>query len=243
MECLYVPNLERTSLQVRISGDEAHHIRVLRLRQGENIVLSNGMGYRVIATFIGWEGEGARFAIQEEWPEEKLWERLILAPAMLHSRSRWDFLLEKSVELSVSEILPLRTERTILKGFNVTRSKAKLIAAMKQSQRAFLPKLHNPQSIRQALAILAPDVERMIVADPSGQVPESIPSLSRIALFIGPEGGWSARELQEFTMHPQVTLWSFGSTRLRSETAAVVALSVVLYQKLLEKGKRKDVSH
>ncbi len=224
MECLYQPKLTPDHSIVDITGSEAHHARVLRLRPGDTLMISNGAGYRVVARITRMSKDRVECEVLRAAPENLPWQQLVVAPAILHDRHRWEFLVEKATELGATAIAPLIAERSVKRTINESRLRAKLLAALKQAQRAILPEVWTPMTVQQFLETAASRFDALIIADVSGQSPAPI-TASRIALCVGPEGGWSTTELQHFRTFPAATLWNLGTQRLRAETAAVVALS------------------
>ncbi len=229
MECLYLPNLDLDQRYLELHGQEAHHARVLRLRPGDRLLLSNGKGTRVLAQVEQIRKAAVVCRIIKSIPEMLPWESLIVAPAMLHDRSRWEFVLEKSVELGATQIVPLAAQRCVKRRFNQERAEAKLIAALKQAQRARLPALQVPMTVGAFLQQYADSVDRVIVAYEAGKTPMPVAG-ARYAICIGPEGGWTPEELRQFAALPKVVFWKLSALRLRSETAVVAAIALLWHQ-------------
>ncbi|GIV50197.1 MAG: ribosomal RNA small subunit methyltransferase E [Candidatus Kapaibacterium sp.] len=223
MECLYVPTLERDSRELLIEGDELHHVRVLRCREGDTLYASNGRGLRAQISLRQIESRFARAAVEAiEFAPGELPYRLTLAVGMLAARDRFEWLVEKSTELGVARIVPLLLDRSEkIHSFRHERLLAKAVAALKQSRRSVLPVIEMPQRLEDFLATSA---ALLIVCAPDGQGPSLEPG--DLAIVIGSEGGFSPREEQILASFG-ARKWSLGSLRLRSETAALVATSVV----------------
>lgn len=223
MECLYVPTLECDSREILIEGDQFRHLRVLRCREGDSLYASNGRGLRAVVSLRKIETRCARATIEAiEFAPGEMPYHLILACGVLAGRERFEWLVEKCTELGVARIVPLfldRTENT--HSFRLERLRAKAIAALKQSRRSVLPSIETPLRLEDFLATCTTS---LIVCDPEGSAPSVEPG--DLAILIGSEGGFSSREEQLLAAYG-ARKWSFGSLRLRSETAALAAASVV----------------
>ena len=231
-----------------LEGPEAYHVvKVLRLREGEEIELFDGKGGRY---------RGKIGAIRGDVVEGKIAETLVprragavaslsLYPALLKA-SRWEWLLEKGTELGVASFHPVTTQRTIVLLHEAERIRAKgdrwgkiVMAAAKQCGRAELPAVDAPKPLRDALA----DAQKKgpIFFGWEGMAGSSASSVLKdalafdgkrtpnVSLFIGPEGGFTAEEVELAQSHDAI-LFGLGSSTLRGETAAIAAASVVLYQ-------------
>lgn len=222
MECLYVPQLEENLQTVEISGEEFHHVRVLRYRPGDALLLSNGRGLRAVGKILGLSRHTACIKIEDlqRFPGE-LPFRLTVAFGVLTSQERIEWLVEKCTELGVSQITPLLLERCQIAHLRRReRIEAKMIAAMKQSQRSILPQLGDPITLEELLTTPS----TTIVCMPQGEQPH-VP-LNDCTIIVGTEGGFSPTEEQLLAAH-NVQRWSLGDLRLRAETAALVAASIV----------------
>ena len=205
---------------VTFPEEEARHIlHVIRMRSGDECRVVDGVG-GIYSVRLVQNGEHLRGTVLEEKRCPPSPTFLELGFPMLRVRSRTEWLLEKAVEVGVDSLVPLLWTRGIQHRFEGVRGRWERILreAMKQSQRAWLPTLFEPQG-----ACDAPPDRTVILADPEG--PETLPGLDEgvsVRLLIGPEGGPS-REERERLVAGGAAIWSLGPTRLRSETAAVVA--------------------
>lgn len=222
MECLYVPQLDDDSRIIEISGDELHHLRVLRCRSGDMLLLSNGRGLRAVGRILSLDRKTASVAIEnlQRFPGE-LPYRLTIAFGLLASLERIEWLIEKCTELGVHHITPLILERCqIVRLRRRERIVAKMIAAMKQAQRSVLLQLEDPITLEELLT-----TQSTLIACMPGGEPPCIP-LNDCTLIVGTEGGFSPKEERLLAAHG-VQRWSLGELRLRTETAAVVAASII----------------
>lgn len=212
----------------------AHLIRVLRMNEGDAIRVFNGSGLEYAARLAEVSKKSASFVITELLSEE--------APALLHLHlgqviskgERMDFTIQKATELGISEITPLVSERcdVRLKG---ERQDKKLehwqkiaISASQQSGRNRVPVIHPVQTLEEWLA--ARNEQIKLVLHPHQQQPLSqYDQPQSVALLVGPEGGFSEAEVAH-TLAQGFDGLKLGPRILRTETAALVALSVLQFQ-------------
>ncbi|MCS6809243.1 MAG: 16S rRNA (uracil(1498)-N(3))-methyltransferase [Bacteroidota bacterium] len=224
MECLYVPELDTESSIVVLPDDEARHARVLRMREGEACLLSNGRG-------ICAEAVVQRVARNEivcrvlrtipQYAEHPY--RIVVALGILAQRERLEFAVEKAVELGAHDFVPLLTEYSQSTHIKAERLQSKARAAMKQAHRSCLTTIHDPISL-QGLFSMLPAEARIIVADAQGIQPQSY-SAHTICICVGSEGGWSPEEYRYMQHDPRVIFWKLAPSRLRAETAVVSGIS------------------
>jgi len=220
--------------------DEAHHIRkVLRVEQGEEIEILDGLGSVCTAT-IAYEGkEGVRLSIVSPWtkPESRASIPLILEIACLKGDTM-EWVIEKATELGVREFIPYISAHTVTqvhrRGASSYQEKWQKISdqSLKQCGRAERMLVHAPVEF----SALNFDQDPRIVFDEQSNVTtrnftEYLNKLSAhpkpIRILIGPEGGFSESERQRFNRASLSTKLSLGKTILRAETAAVVACGAV----------------
>jgi 16S rRNA (uracil1498-N3)-methyltransferase len=233
MECLYTPHLLEVSQTLVLSEEGRAHARALRLREGERVLLSNGEGLCAMASIQMIRSNEVVCAVHKVLLEYgELPYRLILALGILDNRERMEFAIEKAVELGVGEIVPLLTqysERYAANRIKPERMTAKALAAMQQSHRARLPRLHAPLSV-QELQTLLPSDSIIILADVDGQKPHTLTLTTHntsICLCVGAEGGFSAREILSLKQDSRTIAWQLAQRRLRAETAAIMGLSAI----------------
>jgi 16S rRNA (uracil1498-N3)-methyltransferase len=209
-----------------------HAVRVCRKREGDRLIAVDGLGKRYQGEIVAASAELVRVRrLQQDdnWGEPRV--HLTLAQSLLKG-GHFEEIVEKATELGVSAIQPLVTERTIVDPSpqRLQRWQEKARAAMKQCGRSFCPVLSEPVSL-QRFARESADCLVFVAEESEGQhephLPERIAGASRLVLLIGPEGGFSDAELHVLHEHRFVFL-SLGARRLRSETAAIAALTVLL---------------
>jgi len=231
MECLFSPYIFDEKNSIRIDGNELKHIKALRLKNNENVLITNGQGKTCLCELFAMEKEFADFLIIERY--DNLNENpytLSLAISLLASRERFEFAIEKAVELGVNQIIPVYSKFTQKIKFKRPRIEAKIIAALKQSKRSVLPYLADLTKFGKLYKI-AGDYDDVILFDESGAVSDGSNLGNNMLVVIGPEGGFENEELKELEELSNVKKWNLGKRRLRSETAAVNALALLNYFK------------
>lgn len=224
----YSPDIESTG---QLPGDESVHcVRVLRARDGEEIETVDGKGSVYKCEIIDANPRGVALEILERHSEAKTWRgRVTLAVAPTKNADRMEWLVEKAVEMGVDEIVLLRCARSERKVMKPDRLKRIMVSAMMQSLKATLPTLRGPVDIRDFLSetsgtsackvfgYCAPTVER----HDFGQV---FNPGSDMTVLIGPEGDFSPEEVTAAIQSGYKPV-TFGLSRLRTETAALYAVS------------------
>lgn len=223
MECIYLPNLDDKSFTLDISESESQHLKALRIKDGERILITNGKGKMCIAKI--YKDDKYKFnAIVENFFDDfynETKKRIGLGIGILNDRERFEFALEKAIELGISDFYPLITDYTQKKIVNSQRLKQKAISAMKQSKRSVLANIYEPIKINDINKL---NFEKIIVADENGNKPILYMDATSILLLVGPEGGFSSNEIK-LLENQNAEKWKLANRRLRSETAAIVALS------------------
>ncbi|MGB1318264.1 MAG: RsmE family RNA methyltransferase, partial [Flavobacteriales bacterium] len=192
MHLFYQPELQNGLLE--LSEEETRHaVRVLRLNVGDKIEVSDGKGVRAKAEITELSKRSCSFQILEQTKEvEPILPKVAIAPTK--SIDRFEWFLEKAVELGVSEICPIlcsNSERRIIKQ---ERSEKVLLAAMKQSQRNWLPKLHELTSYPN---FIAQANEPLLIAHCRDAEKVSLTNKleTNSWIMIGPEGDFTLEEI------------------------------------------------
>ena len=198
---------------------------VLRLRIGDQLTLGDGRGTEALATIIDGDKKILRLAISEQsQPAREPHKKATLFCAVL-KRENFELVLQKATEIGITRIVPLLTERTVKTGFNKERLEKILREAAEQSGRTFLPELAEPQTLEQAL--IQVDPKTSIFFDLSGRVQKPEVYRSTTSCFIGPEGGFSEKEVA-LAQEAGLTIASLGTLTLRGETAAIIATYLLI---------------
>ena len=206
---------------------ESHHAsNVFRLGPGDMISLLNGKGLGYKAIIDRMEGGSVHGRIEkliDQMGENSI--EIIIAPALL-KRDRFEGLIEKATELGVKEIHPLVAEHCIKRTVNIERCKKIIIASAKQCQRSHFPIIKEPNTMvkwlnkprEQCFAGITVTKSRLKKFKYNKNLP--------IYILIGPEGDFSVKEL-DLLKEVGARLFSLGNRKLRAETAAQAALSIL----------------
>ena len=217
---LYVPELNRTV--VGLDADSARRLKkVMRMSDGDRVTLFDGRGLEADAVLV--EG-GRHVSISALRQVEESGPIIHLYPALIRA-NRFDWVIEKAVELGARSIRPVVCERSLIDeaGDRSERWRRLAIEAAEQSGRKLLPEVHPPQRLETALTNAA---GKLVVAwerEPSATVAESVHHTSELSLFTGPEGGYSDAEIENARISG-ANLVTLGPYTLRAETAAIILL-------------------
>jgi 16S rRNA (uracil1498-N3)-methyltransferase len=227
MECIYYQDLNEQTKFAKIIGAEAKHLKALRLRDNDKIMITNGSGLCAVSTVHRISKEEYRLNVKEYMPNHGEMSRTVgLAIGLLDNRDRFETALEKAVELGVSHFHPVISDYVQGKKYNKSRTELKVIAATKQCKRARLMSVYDLVSIID-FSEMTKDYDQIILADENGQEPNKTVLKKSVLLLIGPEGGFSEEEIKTFKEDSRTELWNLGNRRLRAETAAVICAGIV----------------
>lgn len=228
---------------VIIEGKDVNHIKnVLRMKIGEEVSVSNGL-----------DGNEYRCQIQE-FGEETVTLKLMFIkqdgvelPSKIYlfqglpKADKMELIIQKAVELGVYEIIPVATKRAVVK-LDDKKAKSKIArwqaiseAAAKQSKRAIVPKIGDVMTFAEAVKYAAGMEKKCIPyelaegMEKTKEWVESIGRKERVAVFIGPEGGFEESEIELATQN-QILPITLGKRILRTETAGFTVLSWIMYQ-------------
>jgi len=226
MECIYYNELKENLKQISIQGELTKHLKALRICIGEKIMLTNGNGLSAVCSLINFDKKEFTFVSDSVVKNHgELPVKLGLAMGILSDRNRFEFALEKAVELGCSDFYPLITKHSETKKINLERLKSKAVSSLEQCKRSQLIVIHEPVDLKEFCQDL-PHFENIILADENGASPELTKSLSSCLCFVGPEGGFEKKEMELINGFENSISWSLGCRRLRAETAAISILSL-----------------
>lgn len=230
MQLFYCPEIQDGV--ATLPEDEARHcVQVLRRREGDHIELVDGRGYRYQAeiTETGKKHCRVRILSQQAVPSHPFHLHIAMAPTKNMDRFEW--FLEKATEIGIDEITPLLCHHSERRKLRLDRCERVLLSAMKQSLKAKLPRLHPIAPLSDFLALPQWNTHpgRFIAtcADgPKVSLKEKTAGLPEVLILIGPEGDFDEHELKQ-AAEAGFQAVSLGSSRLRTETAGVVACHTV----------------
>ncbi len=221
---------------VYFDKEESKHIgRVLRLEKGENIIVSTGDGMDRYCTLIQ-VGEQAVAKVNETLKNENEPQSEIILFQSVIKNEKMDLLIQKVTELGITKIVPVITERTVVKIEDSKKEIKKqerwqkiVLEACKQCGRSRVPKVLPAQSFENALKIFE-KCDQKIVAyeeEKTESIVNVIKKSKSIGYFIGAEGGITKEEHQKLKEKGAISV-SLGKRILRAETAAIVTGGIIL---------------
>ena len=212
---------------VTVSGEEFHHsIRVVRARVGEEVELFDRAGNAARGVVESIDKDRAVIAAREPLPSRESPLSIHLAMAVIQLE-KFELVLQKATELGVTSFIPLVTERVELRPERYANKGERwnkiVFEAVKQCGRAVVPKIEAVQTFDEVTARSG----TRLLFDAEGQPPAAgLQPPAGLTILIGPEGGWSDDELRRAQAR-NVYIERLGPRRLRAETAAIAAVSVV----------------
>jgi 16S rRNA (uracil1498-N3)-methyltransferase len=209
--------------------DEAtskHVVQVLRMQPDEQLQLTNGRGNLFTAAIMDDNRKKCAVRIIQKPEIGKPKSEIVIAISLLKNTTRFEWFLEKATEIGVTEIIPLICERTEKNAFKFERCNSILISAMLQSQQCWLPVLQEPVKYANMpvgkYANMQKFIAHCIDEDNKQPLHQHISPLGHQLICIGPEGDFTKQEI-EWALQNNFMPVSLGNTRLRTETAGVVA--------------------
>ena len=242
MHTFYIPPPQISTDVATITGSEHHHLRnVLRITPGETVRIIDGQGniYTVEILDTGTSRSSSEARILSHEFHASLPPSLTLFQG-LPKNDKMALILQKTTEIGVTQIVPLHTEYALQKpGQNrYERWHRVVISATKQCKRAWLPELCDPQTYEASLTqldqfslclLLNLHSEQESRVQHIREVLREASHATAIALFVGPEGGFSHQEVTAAIESGCVPV-TLGSNILRTETAAIVAVAAIAYE-------------
>ncbi|MDE6300454.1 MAG: 16S rRNA (uracil(1498)-N(3))-methyltransferase [Muribaculaceae bacterium] len=220
----YAPEIETT--HTLPESDSGHCVRVLRMREGDELEVVDGLGTLYRCVLLDPHPKRASLEILSSTPLPKVWHgNITVAIAPTKNNDRMEWLVEKLTEIGVDRIIPLRCRYSERKDINVDRLEKIAVSAMKQSLKAVLPQidpmtpfnrfLADNTSGQRFIAYCDPTIPRLLFAKEYRPFTDTI-------ILIGPEGDFSGDEIRA-ALDLGWTPVTLGDNRLRTETAALVA--------------------
>lgn len=217
--------------QVALAADHVHYMRaVMRQREGDRFHVFNGRDGEWIAELTVLGKKAGQAALHERIREQTSVPDLWLAFAPIKG-ARMDFVVQKATELGAAVLLPVLTERTIVRNVNLDRLRANAVEAAEQCECLSVPEIREPQTLRNLLGAW-PEGRGLIWCDEGGDRPalemlESVRGQSKAwGILTGPEGGFSDGERSLIASRKAALPISLGPRIMRADTAAVAAMAL-----------------
>lgn len=214
-----------------LNRQESHHAAgVLRIREGDAVIVFDGLGHRAEAAVVASGRAAVRVRVDGIHFEERRPPELTIATALPKGK-RWQSLVEKCTELGVDRIIPVLSERSVVKGEgDADKWRRWAVEAAKQSRRVWLPEVAEPLRLMDVLAMAEREEALVLTADRGGEPPssfrEELAGARSVVALVGPEGGYSDEEL-EYCRDRGARGICLSPFILRIETAAATVCAVV----------------
>jgi 16S rRNA (uracil1498-N3)-methyltransferase len=214
-----------------LSEEESHHAgRVLRLKPSDLVTLIDGKGHSAVAELLELTKKQVFYKIINAIFEEASLPYIHIAIAPTKSMDRFEFFLEKATELGVSEITPLKCKNSERKQIKKDRLEKIVLAATKQSGNLYLPKINELIDYEMFIKNIS-EHENVFIAHceedlKKNEFKDMLKNQKKITILIGPEGDFSKEEIN-LAKEKKISPVSLGQTRLRTETAGIIACHTV----------------
>jgi 16S rRNA (uracil1498-N3)-methyltransferase len=231
MQLFYNPTINESYSTFAFDKEESKHIiKVLRKKENDILHVTNGLGFLFTTKITIASDNKCTVEIVSFEKQETPKFRLHLAVAPTKMNERYEWFLEKATEIGIQEITPIICEHSERKVIKIDRFQKILESAMKQSLHYYLPKINEPISLKDF--IRNEKKGQLFIAhceetDKKSLKKELQPN-EDVTILIGPEGDFSVKEIQLAIDNNFIPV-SLGTTRLRTETAALVACHSVVF--------------
>jgi len=210
--------------EIILDEDNSRHvIQVLRMQKGEALQLTDGKGWVLTAVISDDHKKKCKVSVTAAAQQPAREKKVTVAMSLLKNASRFEWFLEKATEIGVSHIIPLLCQRTEKQHFRQDRMQQILVSALLQSQQAWLPGLQAPTPVREVIA--RAEQEQRYIAHCLEEKKQGLQGQEGLIL-IGPEGDFTREEIDQ-AMERGFLPVTLGETRLRTETAGVVAATLM----------------
>lgn len=216
---------------IKLAKEEIIHIfKVLRIKSKTRIILTDGLGKIAHATIDNISANSISFMDIEVFKEMPLSYSLTVGIAPTKNINRFEWFIEKATEIGITKIQPIITEHSERKHIRMDRLEKVALSAMKQSKKAWKPEIMPLMDLKEYVVKVV-DCNKYMA-----YLGEKSPNLAKLKgefkdsiILIGPEGGFSSEEF-EYAKSNGFQSVSLGKSRLRTETAGIVATQIISMQ-------------
>lgn len=231
MQLFYNPDIHEASEGFSFDKEESRHIvKVMRKKTGDILFVTNGLGFlfKTEITLASDNKCAVKIVSFEKAVKPGYHLHLAVAPTKMNDRYEW--FLEKATEMGISEITPLVCDHSERKTVKTERFDKIIQSAMKQSLQYYLPKLNEPVAFRDFIKTKNDGLQLIAHCEETNKqsLKDILKPGENVTMLIGPEGDFSSSEIKTALEKGYVPV-SLGNTRLRTETAAVVACHSVVF--------------
>jgi 16S rRNA (uracil1498-N3)-methyltransferase len=231
MQLFYNPDIDETTENFFFDKEESRHIiKVLRKKDSDILHVTNGLGL-LFETEITLASDNkciVEVLSIKKADEPKFKLHLAVAPTKMNDRFEW--FLEKATEIGIQEITPIICDRSERKVINLERFEKIILSAMKQSNETYLPKLNEAISFKEFVKQKNEGLQLIAHCEETDKksLKDVLKPNESVTMLIGPEGDFSEKEIA-LALENNFQPVALGNTRLRTETAAVVACHSVVF--------------
>ncbi|KQB39730.1 16S rRNA (uracil(1498)-N(3))-methyltransferase [Flavobacterium aquidurense] len=231
MQLFYNPDIDESTESFAFDKEESRHIiKVLRKKDSDILHVTNGFGllFETEITLASDNKCTVQVLSIKKSPEPKFHLHLAVAPTKMNDRFEW--FLEKATEIGIQEITPIICDRSERKVINLERFEKIILSAMKQSNETYLPKLNEAISFKEFIKQKNKGLQLIAHCEETDKksLKDILKPNESVTMLIGPEGDFSEKEIAlaiENNYQPVM----LGNTRLRTETAAIVACHSIVF--------------
>lgn len=229
MQLFYNSDIKQGDITFFFDKEESKHIvKVLRKKESDKIFITNGLGFLFESEIILASEKKCEVKITKETFQEpdKFYTHIAVAPTKMNDRLEW--FLEKATEIGIHEITPIICDHSERKIYKIDRAEKIIQAAMKQSLHYYIPKINEPISFSQFVKSNI-DGQKFIAhceETDKKSFKNEVKKDEKVTILIGPEGDFSTREINLAIENHFIPV-TLGNTRLRTETAALVACHTI----------------
>jgi len=228
----YIADYNSSQIEIVLDEDTSRHVaQVLRMKEGEKLNLTDGKGNLITAEITDAHKKHCTVNIIDSQFTSHVTRKITIAISLVKNTNRFEWFLEKATEIGISEIIPLICERTEKQKFRFDRMKGICISAMLQSQQCWLPILDEPVKYTEHIKSIKDNagLTKFIAHCEEQDQKNSLSTfqlLNHSTILIGPEGDFTKNEI-ELALQNDFIPVSLGETRLRTETAGIVAATLL----------------
>jgi 16S rRNA (uracil1498-N3)-methyltransferase len=200
--------------------------RVFRLHEGDKAIFFDGSGTDYVCEIVLFTKDDVSARVLESKPMKRYSDKKVTLAVSLIKKDNFEWVIQKGTELGVSEFIPLISERSEKKGFNMERAQKIMVEACEQSGRGDMPTITGPIILKD---FLDTEKRKLLMFHTQGTEvsAKNISTVKEVVACVGPEGGWSDSEVELFKEKGAEAI-RLNAPILRAETAAVTIASLLL---------------